>query len=178
MKPGIYMITGCAYPPTDHGDNAYGGKSLDLERRFEEHQRDLRKGNHHNNHLQNYYNKHGEGSLKFVIIRECGEHELDDAETKWIEDNKTYENKNAFNQTPGGDGGVTHTLEFGFENTETGEIVFGDNIAAFCRMHPELNKDCMYRVHRGKQECHKGWIKKTKSEHDGAGEPNRSPDFE
>jgi hypothetical protein len=151
------MITGSAYLPTSHGDNAYGGKSEDIFRRKEEHFKDLQAGTHPNSHLQNYYNKHGADYVKFVVIKECDPEVLNEEEIKWIEENKTYTNPNAFNRTPGGDGGATHTLEYAFENTLTGEKALGDNILAFCRLHPELNKDCMCRVHRGQQEEHKGW---------------------
>jgi hypothetical protein len=175
MMAGIYMITGCAYPPTNHGDNAYGGKAQDLDLRFRTHKQLLKNGNHHNTHLQNYYNKHGEDSLKFVTIKVCEPDELEESEKQWIEENQTFTNKKAFNQTIGGDGGATHSLEYAFINTDTGETVFGNNIAAFCRLHPELNKDCMYRVHSEKQESHKGWKKQKESEPGGSPNPLQPP---
>lgn len=156
MSSGTYMITGCAYPPADHGDNAYGGKSEDMEHRFKTHRRELKNGTHHNKHLQNYYNKYGADSLKFVVTNEFEPGELDEAEKRWISENQTFRNKKAFNLTEGGDGGATHSLEYAFVNILTEETVFGDNIAAFCRQHPEINRDCMYRVHAGKQK-YKGW---------------------
>src|SRR5437016_8839615 len=159
MTAGIYMITGAAYLPSSHGDNAYFGKSIDVDRRLSDHKRDLSKGKHPNDYLQNYCNKHGIDSIKFVVMQECAPAELDEMEKKFIKENFTYENPKAFNMTTGGDGGATRTLEFAFENVATGEIVAGDNILSFCRLHPELNKDCMYRVHRALQEEHQGWRK-------------------
>src|SRR6267142_1187808 len=100
---GIYMITGCAYEPSTHGDNAYFGKSDDVEARFEKHRADLKAGRHHNLHLQNYYNKYGEEALKFVLVEECDSEKLNDTEKKWIHENYTYSNPRAFNQTEGGD---------------------------------------------------------------------------
>jgi hypothetical protein len=44
------------------------------------------------------------------------------------------------------------------QHIDSNEVTIGDNLNAFCRLHRELNRDCMYRVKNGKQKLHKGWF--------------------
>lgn len=63
----IYKIT--------HTTNgfSYIGSSMrkTVESRWQRHRKDLRKGVHHNRHLQRAWNKYGEKSFEFSIIEEC-----------------------------------------------------------------------------------------------------------
>ena len=49
----------------------YVGSSKDLPRRIWQHRRDLKKGCHHNRHLQNSWNKHGEENFDISEICWC-----------------------------------------------------------------------------------------------------------
>ena len=63
----------------------YIGQSININRRFSQHKRDLKKGTHTNNRLQNCYNKYGEPVLE--VLQECSKEELDTIETKFIYEN-------------------------------------------------------------------------------------------
>lgn len=159
MTCGIYLITGLAYPPSGLGDNGYFGLSKHIESRSGEHFSALRNGNHKNPFMQNYANKHGVDNLQMKIILKCKPEELSYYEKEYIAKDSTYDNPKGFNLTPGGEGvgGDVNALPFHFRNAESGEEVKGENLNDFCRQHPELNRDCMYRVKNGKQKIHQGW---------------------
>jgi hypothetical protein len=159
MTCGIYLITGVAYSPSALGDNGYFGLSKNIELRSGQHFSALRNDKHPNPHLQHYANKYGIDNLQMKIIFECKPDELPLYEKEYIANANTYYNSKGFNLTPGGDGvaAEVNALPFHFRNAETGEEVRGENVNDFCRIHPELNRDCMYRVKNGKQKIHKGW---------------------
>jgi len=48
----------------------YIGSSIDIERRWNQHKQDLRADDHLNSHLQNAWNKYGEESFIFEVIKE------------------------------------------------------------------------------------------------------------
>jgi len=63
MNSGIYCIlniTNC---------KLYIGSSVNLSARFSKHISNLRKGRHHNQHLQKSFNKYGEENFVFVILQ-------------------------------------------------------------------------------------------------------------
>lgn len=62
---GIYKILNTV------NDNFYIGSSVDITGRLSQHRSSLKKGTHHNMHLQNAWNKYGEGAFTFTIIEEC-----------------------------------------------------------------------------------------------------------
>lgn len=49
----------------------YIGQSSNVNARFAQHLRSLRRGDHHSKFLQNSWNKYGEGAFEFRIIRQC-----------------------------------------------------------------------------------------------------------
>lgn len=61
---GIYKII-C------NNTNFYIGSSRNIQQRFYKHRRELRKGVHKNEHLQNSYNKYGEEYFELVIVELC-----------------------------------------------------------------------------------------------------------
>jgi len=65
MNSGIYIIKSTT------NDKSYIGSTVDFKDRFYRHKRHLKLNKHKNSHLQNYYNKHGEGSLVFDILEYC-----------------------------------------------------------------------------------------------------------
>ena len=62
---GIYSITNTL------NNKRYIGYSIDIQRRWATHKRDLKNNKHENDHLQKAYNKYGEDAFKFEIIEEC-----------------------------------------------------------------------------------------------------------
>lgn len=68
-RPGIYRIYN-----TING-KYYVGSSRNIKRRKAEHFRMLRKGTHHNKHLQNSVLKYGIENFKFVVIEYCEQDE-------------------------------------------------------------------------------------------------------
>lgn len=73
---GIYAIS------TPNG-STYVGSSNSIYRRWCEHKRLLKKGQHHSERLQAAWNKHG-GNLTFSIIMECSIDDLEAMEQKYI----------------------------------------------------------------------------------------------
>lgn len=78
MTCGIYCITNI------ENGKLYIGQAHSIKHRFSTHRSELRGGYHHNNHLQNAWNKYGEDSFSFEIMNICDESELDDLETHFI----------------------------------------------------------------------------------------------
>jgi group I intron endonuclease len=54
----------------------YIGSSSDLKERRRHHFDDLKRGDHHNRHLQSSYNKHGVGSFDFKILLLCSPEDM------------------------------------------------------------------------------------------------------
>lgn len=98
---GVYKIENLV------NGKVYIGKSeSNIEERFKEHLRSLRKLKHHNEHLQKAFNKYGEDKFKLTILEEIqNRDELNEKEKYWI----AYYNANnieyGYNLTVGGDGG-------------------------------------------------------------------------
>lgn len=49
----------------------YIGSSVNLHSRFQQHRAKLRSGKHHNRHLQNAWDKYGEGNFTFEVLFYC-----------------------------------------------------------------------------------------------------------
>ena len=65
MTIGVYQIT------CNASGRKYIGSSCDIESRWRGHRADLDRKKHCNTHLQNAWNKHGEGSFQFKILEKC-----------------------------------------------------------------------------------------------------------
>ncbi|WP_146180075.1 hypothetical protein [Opitutus sp. ER46] len=152
MTVGIYMISGCAVPAQQLGDHGYFGLSIDVDRRFDQHERDLKKNQHCNQYLQNCFNLYG-GSNYFVwsVVEECEKEELSDKEIQHIKDGNTYENPRGFNMTPGGYEGVSVAAAkpFAFRDAKTGTLFIGTNLSQFCRDQPQYDYVQLSRLRRG-----------------------------
>lgn len=82
----------------------YIGYSSDISFRFSEHKSKLKNNRHDNRYLQHSYNKYGEESFCFYIIETCSKKKLKDLEVHYISKYKTFNKKNGYNLTLGGDG--------------------------------------------------------------------------
>jgi len=136
---GIYAISGCAVPPKRLGDHGYFGRSIDIDRRFDQHESALKRNKHHNQYLQNCFNLYG-GPNYFLwyVVEECDAATLSEREIHHIEEGDTYNNPKAFNLTPGGDDGVRLAAAKNFvsKDLQNGSYFYGSNLAQFCRDHP------------------------------------------
>ena len=70
QRSGIYTITNLL------NGKRYVGSAANLEQRLRAHRNKLRAGNHHNAHLQNSFNKNGEGVFVFKPILICEKKDL------------------------------------------------------------------------------------------------------
>ena len=62
-RPCVYMIKN-----TVNG-KVYVGSSIDANKRYREHLRDLKKGDHHASRLQNSFNRYGADAFEFSILK-------------------------------------------------------------------------------------------------------------
>jgi group I intron endonuclease len=67
---GIYAIH------SSINGRTYIGHSSDIRRRWIDHRKGLRRGNHDNPHLQNAWDKYGEEAFEFVVLEECAVEKL------------------------------------------------------------------------------------------------------
>jgi len=63
---GIYKIQS-----TTHPERIYIGSAVNINRRHNQHLRDLKHNTHHSVKLQRHFNKYGQNDLMFIIIEEC-----------------------------------------------------------------------------------------------------------
>ena len=66
-------------------DRCYIGSSIQIQKRWSQHQRSLRKGTHHSPYLQRVWDKYGEDSFQFEIIEECDPEILIEHEQAWMD---------------------------------------------------------------------------------------------
>ena len=85
MTCGIYCIS------NKINDNKYIGQSVNIEKRFKEHKYHLNNNSHHNQHLQNAYNKYGNNNFDFIILKRCKHQYLDRFEKFYIRQYNTIE---------------------------------------------------------------------------------------
>lgn len=96
---GIY----CIQNETD--GKCYIGKSVDIPKRWREHKNALRRGRHHNKHLQKAWDCYGEKSFLFKVLEYAEPNELGNLEIAYISKFKAF-GENGYNFTMGGDGGL------------------------------------------------------------------------
>lgn len=78
MNSGIYTIT------NKTNGHRYIGSSVDLDKRFRIHRRELRNEIHHNIPLQRAWNKYGEGAFLFEVLEEWEPEFLISMEQWWM----------------------------------------------------------------------------------------------
>jgi len=75
----------------------YDGSSVEIERRWQYHKRELRNKTHFNPHLQSAWNKYGESSFEFSILEECIEEVLIQREKAWIKQHNSMDKRFGYN---------------------------------------------------------------------------------
>ncbi len=87
MSSGIYEILNTA------SGKRYIGQSVDIQRRWKEHRKTLRRGISHQPHLQSAWNKYGESAFQFSILGLCAPRDLTYFEQAWMDTRKPEYNK-------------------------------------------------------------------------------------
>jgi group I intron endonuclease len=151
--PGIYQIR-CRV-----SGKIYVGSAVNLCERWREHRRALRKGNHHNAHLQSAWILHGEASFAFEILEYVQEAQLLSTEQKWIDRTDCTHPRIGYNicALASSHGQKTPLTWNGFRDPE-GNSLSIVNLTRFCRRHG-LDFPSMHRLARGvsKLKSYKGW---------------------
>ena len=138
MKCGIYKILNLK------NNKVYIGSSKNIFSRWKEHKKSLRKGSHHNQHLQNSYNKHGCFSFQYIIEEECNESELLVKEELHLSKYKNHYNiAEVARNSP-----TPKTYEI---LDETGKVIKVKNAREFCKKH-KLSPGNFSQMASGKRE--------------------------
>lgn len=127
MSCGIYKIT------NKINGHSYIGLSKNIEKRFSDHitkafysqkQEDIDKV------LYKAIRKYGESNFSFDIIELCPEDKLKEREIYWINFYNTYENREHYNETPGGDLVGDKNIKIGEEH---GMALLTEKDVIYCR---------------------------------------------
>jgi hypothetical protein len=113
MTCGIYKIT---QKDTDH---AYIGLSVNIEHRFSDHKNkpfSSKKQDDQDKVLYKAIRKYGVDKFNFEILEECPKEKLKEREQYWIKYYNTYEDRQHYNETPGGDMPGENTVHIGEEH--------------------------------------------------------------
>lgn len=148
---GIYKITNTA------NGKVYIGQSVRLFSRLNDHHNALQNNCHHNQHLQNAYNKYGD-IFKFEIITHCdSEEKLDDLERYYIAYYDSTNPKKGYNKEDGGhfNKHPSEETKKKMSDSHKGEKnhMFGKkgkNSPNYGRAHSEEAKKKMSESHKGR----------------------------
>lgn len=102
---GIYCIE------NKINNKKYIGQSVDIKSRWSKHKNELESNIHHNQYLQQSWNKYGKENFKFYIIIECSKSELNELEICYIKKFDSINKKYGYNLTKGGDKKVQFTYD-------------------------------------------------------------------
>ena len=96
MTVGVYKIT------NQSNGKVYIGQSVEVEDRIYKHKLSLKGNYHKNDHLQKAWNKYGEDSFKFELIKSCKVKYLDRLEKLYIRIYNSMNVKCGYNNETGG----------------------------------------------------------------------------
>jgi group I intron endonuclease len=122
-------------------------KFLNIEKRFWSHKNSLSKNKHHNNHLQNSWNKYGEDKFKFEIIEKVLSYDLlNTREIYWIKNLNTT--VLGYNILLGGNGssGLSHSLSAKIKIGEASKNRGGGKLGALKMLGRKLSKEHIEKV--------------------------------
>lgn len=140
---GIYKIENKA------NGKVYIGQSTNLHKRIQDHKRNLIKNKHINPHLQSAWNKYGEESFDFCIVKECEKEILYDLEVEYI---KRYDSfKNGYNRSEGGESGNRGRRMSEEEKAIRSRMYSGCNNPFYNKKHSDETKEKIRLFHTGKK---------------------------
>lgn len=126
MTCGIYSITNRV------NGKKYIGQSINVEDRYKSHLAELRRGAHANDYLTNAFNKYGEDSFEFKLIKACKRKYLDRFEKLYISIYNTMDRSYGYNLISGGNA-------YKIYSKETRKKI-SESIKRFARENPEIIK--------------------------------------
>jgi len=165
MKSGIYLIKNII------NNKVYIGSAVNIDRRWEQHKKLLKKGKHHSCHLQLAWNKYGEQNFKFEILEEVSNPlHLISYEQVYLDYHKSYEDERGYNicKVAGSTYGLRHTEEAKQKMREasTGRTVKHSEEtkqkireASTGRKHSEETKDKLREASKNKSQEEKRRLK-------------------
>ena len=127
MSCGIYKIT------NKINGHSYIGLSKDIEKRFSEHKSKAIHSNKKDDLDKALYRamrKYGIDNFSYEIIEECPKEKLKEREIYWISYYNTYENREDYNETPGGDLPGSNTGHLGEDH---GRAILTEKEVKYCR---------------------------------------------
>lgn len=96
MNSGIYCIKNIV------NGKIYIGQTIDLDKRYKEHLRELKNNYHFNEHLQKSFIKYGEESFEFIVLEKCDKDKLNDLEMHYIQRFNSLNRNSGYNLRAGG----------------------------------------------------------------------------
>ena len=153
ITTGIYLIHNTI------NNKCYIGESINVEQRLKQHKRNLKKQRHHNQHLQNSFNKYGETNFKFISLISCKESELDQIEKNTISLYNSTNPKHGYNKESGG---LKNKRLSNEHKKKISIAVSGRNNGMYGKTLTEEHKQKLSKIHKGKKlsEEHKQKIGK------------------
>lgn len=80
-----------------YNNKYYIGSASYFNARKADHLSGLRRNTHHNDHLQNSFNKYGENVFKFSILEFCNKENLKEREQWWLDNTRCLNDKYGYN---------------------------------------------------------------------------------
>ena len=134
----------------------YVGSAQVCERRWRKHRTALKRGDHHNKHLQSAWDKEGEESFIFEVLEEVmTDEELIPTEQKWIDKTLAFDSKKGYNKSPtaGSPLGCKHSEE---TKAKISKAVKGEKHPLFRKQLSEEHKRKISESNKGKAAWNKG----------------------
>lgn len=141
----IYIIT-CLV-----NNKVYVGKDINFPERLREHKYDLKKNTHHNNHLQNAYNKYGIENFTFEILEEHPKEFLNSMEHYWCNMLQAHNRDYGYNIAPTNPYGKSSASE------ETKKKM---SMVKMGKKHTQSSKDKISKSNFGKKSPHTSFYNK------------------
>ena len=141
MTCGIYKITNII-------DNKfYIGSSIDIERIWYKHKKDLNNNKHHSILLQRSWNKYSEENFVFEIIEECLKEIIVEREQWYLDQTQCYDSKIGYNIAE-----FAQSSMLGKNHSEETKEKISKNNAKYWKGKPrsEETKEKMSKANRGK----------------------------
>jgi group I intron endonuclease len=146
---GIYAIS----IVDDH--RVYIGQSVStkgINERIKDQRHALRRGKHHNAHLQSAFEKYGEDAFEAYVVEACDDDALDEREIYWIRLFHAYNAHGGFNICEGGEwSGVGHPSKRPEVRAKISAAISGENNHFFGKKHSDETRQRMRAIKLGKR---------------------------